>query len=102
MNTPIHSVAELGLALRAVRKTAKVRLDDLAAITGVSKQFLSDVERGKSSVQFGLVLKLLEEMGVALTAQVPDAAAPALALLRDRGGLPSVKPRAKPSVSGPG
>jgi transcriptional regulator with XRE-family HTH domain len=74
MHIQIHSVADLGLALRANRKNSKVRLDDLADIAGVSKQFVSDVERGKQTVQMGLVLKLLAEMGVSLAVDIPSEA----------------------------
>ena len=55
MQLPINSVADLGLALRAVRRTSKLRLDDMAATAGVSKQFASDVELGKETVRMGLV-----------------------------------------------
>ena len=64
MQLSVRTVADLGLALRATRRSGKVRLDDLAQIAGVSKQFVSDVEYGKQTVQLGLVLKLLLEMGV--------------------------------------
>jgi transcriptional regulator with XRE-family HTH domain len=33
--------------LRAVRKSSGIRIDDLAGMVGVSKQFASDVENGK-------------------------------------------------------
>ncbi len=75
MKFPVRSVADLALLLRAVRKNARVRQDDLAATAGVSKQFAADVERGKPTVQLGLVLKLLSEAGVILNAEVPDSAA---------------------------
>jgi hypothetical protein len=42
-----NRVADLGFALRAARRSGKVRLDDFAQIAGVSKQFVSDVEYGK-------------------------------------------------------
>lgn len=87
MHITIHSVADLGLALRAARKSTKVRLDDLADMAGVSKQFVSDVEYGKPTVQLGLVLKLLSEMGLPLKLDLPDAAAPALEALQAKGGI---------------
>lgn len=82
MQIPIHTVADLGLALRATRKASKVRLDDLADLAGVSKQFVSDVEHGKQTVQLGLVLRLLTEMGVVLTVDIPSQAETQLAELR--------------------
>lgn len=74
MRITVESVADLGLPLRAARKGARVRLDDLADIAGVSKQFVSDVEYGKQTVQLGRVLKLLAEMGLQLTVDLPPAA----------------------------
>lgn len=93
MQITIHSVSDLGLALRAVRRGSKVRLDDLAGMAGVSKQFASDVEHGKSTVQLGLVLKLLSELGVPLTLDVPKEAELELATLRLKGGLKPLKKR---------
>lgn len=87
MRIPVQTVEDLGLALRATRKAAKVRLDDLAGIVGVSKQFLGDVEYGKESVQLGLVLRLLDEMGISMTVEISDAAEPALSKLRAAGGV---------------
>lgn len=82
MRIPIRSPADLGLAIRAVRRSSHVRIDDLAATTGVSKQFTSDVEHGKPTTQFGLVLKLLAELGMPLEVDIPEEATHALAALR--------------------
>ena len=87
MQIPIQTVADLGLALRATRRNSKVRLDDLAAVAGVSKQFVSDVEYGKATVQLGLVLKLLAEQGLRMTLEIPDQAEPELQKLRAQGDL---------------
>ena len=64
MQLQISSVAELGLAMRAVRQTSGVRLDDLAGTARLSKQFVQDVEYGKPTVQMGLVFKLLDRKSV--------------------------------------
>lgn len=82
MQIPIHSVQDLGLALRAVRRSQKVRLEDMATLTGVSKQFASDVELGKDTVRLGLVLKVLGEMGLRVSVDIPEQSAPELALLQ--------------------
>ncbi len=87
MQLRLESVADLGMALRAARKGAAVRLDDLADMAGVSKQFVSDVEYGKQTVQLGLVLKLLAEMGLHLSIDLPANAEPALLALKARGGV---------------
>ena len=98
MRIPIRSPADLGLAIRAVRRSSRVRIDDLAATAGVSKQFTSDVEHGKPTAQFGLVLKLLAELGVPLEVDIPQEAARAIATLRSAASrttpLPPSKPRA--------
>ena len=85
MRIPIYSVQDLGQALRAVRRSQKVRLDDMADIAGVSKQFVSDVELGKDTVRMGLVLKVLREMGLHLSVDIAEDAAPELALLKHKG-----------------
>jgi transcriptional regulator with XRE-family HTH domain len=87
MRIPIQSPGDIGLAIRAVRRSSRVRIDDLAATAGVSKQFASDVEHGKPTVRFGLVLKLLAELGVPLEVDIPDEAARALAKLRTVGAV---------------
>ena len=74
MKHSIHSTEELGRIIRAVRKSAQVRQDDLAAIVGVSRQFTVDVEKGKSTVQMARVLRLLQELGIELSVDIPSAA----------------------------
>lgn len=73
MRVPIHNPAELGVVIRALRKSAGVRQDDLAASVGVSKQFATDVEHGKPTAQVGLLMKVLEELGGRLEVEVPDS-----------------------------
>jgi hypothetical protein len=86
MRIPIQSVNDIGLAIRAVRRHSRVRIDDLAGTAGVSKQFTQDVEHGKPTIQFGRVLKLLAELGIPLEVDIPDEAAHALATLRTSVG----------------
>jgi transcriptional regulator with XRE-family HTH domain len=88
MQVPINSVTDLALAVRAVRRASNVRLDDLAAMAGVSKQFASDVERGKPTVQLGLVLRMLSELGVPLKLDIPKDAEGELAMQRVKGVRP--------------
>jgi len=76
MKHQILSPEELGVVVRAVRKSSGVRQDDLAALAGVSKQFAADVERGKATAQIGLVMKLLEHLGLTITVNVPESALP--------------------------
>jgi y4mF family transcriptional regulator len=72
MKHQILNSDELGIVVRAVRKTSRVRQDDLAMMAGVSKQFVADVERGKPTAQIGLVIHLLQQLGLTFTVTLPD------------------------------
>lgn len=56
----------LGRAIRNTRKDKKMTQGDLAAITGTSIKFISDVERGKETVQIDKVLDLTRALGLYL------------------------------------
>jgi y4mF family transcriptional regulator len=84
MKHTIQSTEELGLVIRAVRKSTQVRQDDLAAFVGVSRQFTVDVEKGKPTVQLARVLRLLKELGIELSVDIPSAASKELELLTRR------------------
>ncbi|WP_374662662.1 helix-turn-helix domain-containing protein [Inhella sp.] len=64
MNIPLTSVLDAGIAIRTLRKRAGIRIDDFAQTAGVSKQFMTDLENGKPTVQMGKVLLLLERLGI--------------------------------------
>jgi hypothetical protein len=85
MQVPISNPTELGLVVRAARKAQGLRLDDAAAFAGVGPVFAGDVEHGKATVQLGLVLKLLQQLGLKVLIDAPDATEPTLAALRARG-----------------
>ncbi|MFN9472696.1 transcriptional regulator [Acidovorax sp.] len=90
MQIPIHSVGALGAAVRAVRKTRSLRQDDTAGGAGVGHVFLRELEHGKETVQFGLVLKVLEELGIEVTIDIPDAALDRLPMVNtSRGAQPA-------------
>ena len=74
MKQKITSVSELGTLIRATRKSVNLRMDDLAATAGLSKQFVNDIELGKPGVQLGKVLQVLQELGVHMYIDVPDSA----------------------------
>ena len=59
MHTPINSVQDIGRIVRAVRRQSHLRLEDLAATTGLSKQFLTDLENGKLTLRLGMTLSLI-------------------------------------------
>lgn len=73
MQQQIHSVYDIGSIVRAARKDSKVRIDDLAAVVGLSKQFVNDLELGKDGVQMGKVLQVLGELGLYLYVDAPKS-----------------------------
>lgn len=74
MLVPISSVQEAGVAIRTMRKRAGIRIDDFALIAGVSKQFMTDLENGKPTVQMGKVLGLLKRMAIGVSLDLSDDA----------------------------
>lgn len=84
MVLPLTSVLEAGTAIRTLRKRAGIRIDDFAMTAGVSKQFLSDLENGKATVQMGKVLQMLERLGVKVSLELPAAEASAYQMELDK------------------
>ena len=98
MNHSIQSPEDLGLVIRAVRKSRRLRQDDLAGAVQVSRQFTVDVEKGKPTVQFGRVLRLLHELGIHLSVDIPNEASLMLGSLQARRfRTPAAPPRDMPA-----
>lgn len=74
MLVPLTSVHDAGVAIRTMRKRAGIRIDDFALIAGVSKQFMTDLENGKPTVQMGKVLELLKRMAIGVSLDLSDDA----------------------------
>jgi transcriptional regulator with XRE-family HTH domain len=56
----------LGAAIRAMRTDQGMTIEEAAMTIGIAKQTLSDIEAGKPTVGFGMVLKVAGELGVSL------------------------------------
>ncbi len=80
MYIPLTSVLEAGIAIRTLRKRAGIRIDDFAMTAGVSKQFMTDLENGKATVQMGKVLQMLQRLGLKVGLELPPAAVSAFQL----------------------
>lgn len=91
MKLPLTSVEDAGIVIRALRKHSGIRIDDFALTAKVSKQFMSDLEGGRPTVQMGRVLAMLQSMGVRLALEVPDAASAAVLAEQERRRLKSNK-----------
>ena len=94
MKVKISSTSDLGLVIRAMRQVSNLRIDDFAGLAGVSKQFAADLEHGKPTLQIGLAFKVLQGLGVKVSAEIPSSALPHLETLQAQGGLRPLKPRA--------
>ncbi len=64
--TAIRLLPDLGRAIREKRRASGLRIDDAAALCGVSVDLLSRLENGKSGVATDRVLKVLDGLGLAL------------------------------------
>ena len=60
----IRLVKYMGKAIKDTRKKKKMTQGDLADITGVSVKFISDVERGKETIQMDKVFDLARALGL--------------------------------------
>ena len=65
-NPHVTSLPELGRIVRSHRRAAGLRIDDAAALCGVSVDLLSRLENGRSGVSTDRLLKVLDALGLAL------------------------------------
>lgn len=63
---PVASLEDLGRRIREKRKASGLRIDDAAALCGVSVDLLSRLENGKSGVSTARVLKVLDGLGLVM------------------------------------
>ncbi len=60
----VEGTSELGAFIRARRKEQRLTQSQLAAVTGTSLRFISEVERGRATAGVGLVLHVLRRLAV--------------------------------------
>ena len=60
----IYSVKQIGDFIRKERKQQGIIQQDLADLSGVSLHFLSNLENGKTSVEFQKVFAVLQSLGI--------------------------------------
>lgn len=61
--TKVSKPEDIGALIRMRRKQAGMTLQEAAGLAGVGVRFLSELERGKRTVQFGLALDVLQLFG---------------------------------------
>lgn len=62
----VRLVKYLGKAIQDTRRKKNIRQSDLADITGTSVKFISDIERGKETIQMDKAFTLLRALGLKL------------------------------------
>jgi HTH-type transcriptional regulator/antitoxin HipB len=60
----IKDSEHLGRAIRVQRKSIGLTQLDAAGLCGVGERFLSELERGKPTVELGKVLQVLNRLGL--------------------------------------
>jgi len=64
----IKSLKDFGLFIRSLRTQQQLRIDDAAALCGVSVQLLSDLENGNRAVGLDKALTVAQKLGLAILA----------------------------------
>lgn len=62
----IRSTHDAAAAVRGRRKDLGLSQADLAARAGVSRKWIYEFEAGKATAELGLVIRVLEQLGLAL------------------------------------
>lgn len=67
--TRINKPETLGDIIHATRKRMKLSQQKFADLTGVGRRFISELENGKPTLEFGLVLQVCEAAGIDILAR---------------------------------
>lgn len=76
MQADISNAREIGALIRRRRKELGLDQATLARKAGVSRLWISEIERGKDTASIGLVFKTLEAISLTLTTRLTIAAEP--------------------------
>jgi len=69
--TDTSSLGSVGAALRKVRKARGLSLHDVADATGISASFLSVVEKDRSDITIGRLVRLIDFYGISISDILP-------------------------------
>jgi len=67
------TTTEIGDIVRAARKAAGLRQDEVAGAAGVGLRFIVDLEAGKPTAQIGKALQVLAALGCSLEITLPQS-----------------------------
>ena len=68
----LWGASDLGTVVRTRRREQSLRIDDAAALMGVSVDLLSRLENGKGSVRLDKLMTVLDGLGLALVVSPKD------------------------------
>jgi transcriptional regulator with XRE-family HTH domain len=68
----LYTAASVGPAIRHYRKEAGLTQEELAAMAGLHRSYLSELEQGRETEQMRRILHLLKLLGVRATLQKAD------------------------------
>lgn len=74
VTVPIPTPASVGALIRDRRRARGLDQADLAALVGVSRLWVNQIERGKPGASLGLVLRALAALGVTVAGHIDDGA----------------------------
>lgn len=99
--------AELGLLILEARRKQRLSQSDLAGKAGVSRQWLSMVENGKTTIEFDLAFHVLRTLGYVMRIEErgqddPGIVRPRPDLVIERSKRTRLTRRSRPLSSGTG
>lgn len=68
----VIDATEIGSLIRQERKKQGLTQEQLAALSGVGVRFVREVEHGKPTCQFALVLQVMQTLGLSLKIHTAD------------------------------
>lgn len=68
-DVPLDSIIDLGRMVRRLREHRKLSQQEFADLAGVGRRFLSELENGKPTLEFGKVLQVARAAGISLFAR---------------------------------
>ena len=71
----LKTISDIGIKMRAIRKSQHVSQDTLAGLAGTGARYVSELERGKETIRMRELLKLLDALGAGLYILTPKEVA---------------------------
>ena len=95
MPIPLRSVTDVSAVIHDARRALGLSQRELAERVGVSRQWVVEIEGGKSRAELGLVLRTLDALGVRLVVDDGSERSPAIASLVTGADIDALLDRAK-------